>query len=329
MEREEKRVVRILYIIKVLWEETDEAHPMSASRISKRMAQYGVGCERKAVYRYLEELAEFGFDIVRTRQGAYLASRQFELPELKLLADAVQASKFITAKKSEELISKLGKLLSRHDSDRLRRQIYIKNRAKTMNESIYYNVDAVFEGIQRNCQITFTYWNWNMKKEMQIKHNGKEYVISPWIMIWEDEKYYMVGYDEEAKQLKHFRVDKMRQIMVREKPRMGRELFEQLKLSSCSVSTFGMFQGRREAVTLLADRELAGVVIDRFGKAVWMHPVDDEHFTVTAEVMVSNQFFGWVAGLGGRVKITAPVWVVEEYKELIFQLMKSMDENGV
>ena len=329
MGREEKRVMRILYILKILWEETDEAHPMSAARLSKQMEQYGVSCERKAVYRYLEELAEFGFDIVRTKQGAYLAGRQFELPELKLLADAVQASKFITAKKSEELICKLGRLLSRHDSDRLRRQIYIKNRAKTMNESIYYNVDAVFEGMQKNCQITFTYWNWNMEKEMQAKHNGKKYVISPWILIWEDEKYYLVGYDEEADRLKHFRVDKMRQITVREKPRMGRELFEQLKLSSYSVSTFGMFQGRQETVILLADRELAGVVIDRFGKAVWMHPVSEEHFTATVEVEVSNQFFGWIAGLGGRVRITAPDWVAEEYKKLILQLMQSMDENGV
>lgn len=329
MGREEKRIIRILYILKVLWEETDEAHPMSASQIAKRVTQFGISCERKAVYRYLEELAGFGFDIVRTNQGAYLAGRQFELPELKLLADAVQASKFITAKKSDELIQKLGKLLSRYDSDRLRRQIYMKNRVKTMNESIYYNVDAVFEGIQENCQITFTYWNWNMKKEMYSKHNGKKYVISPWVLIWEDEKYYLVGYDEKLKQLKHFRVDKMQQITIQKTPRMGREIFEHLKLSHYPVQTFGMFRGRQETVTLLVNGELAGVIIDRFGKDVWMHPRDDTHFTVTADVMISNQFFGWIAGFGGGIKITGPGWVVEEYKELIIKLMKSMDENGV
>lgn len=300
---------------------------MSAIQIAGRISDYGIDCERKAVYRYLEILEDFGMDIVKIPKGVYLASRHMELPELKLLVDAVQSSKFITEKKSQELIEKLTKLLSTYESNQLKRQVYIKNRVKTMNESIYYNVDAIYEGIQNNRKIAFTYWNWNPHKEMITKHDGRQYMISPWILTWEDEKYYLVGYDEQDEQMKHFRVDKMQQIAVQEEERTGDALFKQMDRSALKVQTFGMFQGQQETVTLQMENHLAGVAIDRFGKDVWMRPVDENYFHVIVDVMVSNQFYGWVAGLGGGAKIAGPDWVVREYKKLLADLLNGVENE--
>lgn len=313
-------------MLKILWEETDEDHPMSAMQLAGRITDYGADCERKAVYRYLDTLEDFGLDIIRVPKGVYLASRQLELPELKLLVDAVQSSKFITEKKSRELIDKLTMLLSTYERDQLKRQVFIKNRIKTMNESIYYNVDAVYEGIRKDRKIAFTYWNWDPHKQMITRHDGRQYIVSPWFLAWEDEKYYLAGYDERDEQIKYFRVDKMQQITVREEKREGNQLFEQMKLSSLKNQTFGMFQGKQETVTLQMENNLAGVAVDRFGQDVWMRPVDDEHFHVIADVMVSNQFYGWIAGLGGGAKIIGPDWVAQEYKELLKQLLNKMDD---
>lgn len=325
MTREDNQKMKILYILKILWEESDELHILSAEQIAKKVASYGIHCERKSVYKCLTELTEFGFDIIRTKRGAYMATRMFELPELKLLADAVQSSKFITEKKSDELIAKIGTLLSRYESEQLHRQVFVKNRVKTMNESIYYNIDTIYEGIRGNRQVAFDYWNWNAKKEMVYRHDRKRYIISPWFLQWEDEKYYLVGYEDLADKMKHFRVDKMYGITILESPRNGKKLFDQMNPASYGTLTFGMFQGRRETVTLSMKNELAGVVIDRFGKEVWMHSLDEGHFTVVLDVMVSNQFFGWLTGLGEGVTITGPMWVKEEYGKLLRRLMDSYE----
>ena len=316
-------------MLEILWEETDENHPMSATGLAERISSYGVDCERKAVYRYLDVLEEFGLDIVKVPRGVYLASRQLELPELKLLVDAVQSSKFITEKKSKELIDKLTMLLSTYDRNQLKRQVFMKNRIKTMNESIYYNVDAIYEGIRNNKKIAFTYWNWNQNKEMITKHGGRQYIVSPWLLVWEDEKYYLVGYDERDEQIKHFRVDKMQQIAVREEKREGNELFEQMDFAALKNQTFGMFQGQRETVTLQMQNDLAGVAIDRFGKDVWMRPVDETHFHIVVDVMISNQFYGWITGLGGGVKIIGPEWVTIEYKKLLAGLLEEAERESI
>lgn len=316
-------------MLKILWEETDENHPMSAIRLAERISSHGVDCERKAVYRYLDILEGFGVDIVKVPRGVYLASRQLELPELKLLVDAVQSSKFITEKKSGELIDKLTMLLSAYDRDQLKRQVFIKNRVKTMNESIYYNVDAIYEGIRDNRKIAFVYWKWDHHKEMITKHDGRQYIVSPWLLVWEDEKYYLVGYDERDEKIKYFRVDKMQQIMVREEKREGTELFEQMDLQALKNQTFGMFQGRRETVTLQMENDLAGVAIDRFGKDVWMHPMDEEHFRIVVDVMISNQFYGWITGLGGGAKIIGPDWVVAEYRKLLAGLLEEAGHESI
>lgn len=320
MARKENQKTKILYILKILSEETDENHPLSAAQIAERVSGYGISCERKSVYTDLDELVEFGYDIIRTRQGAYMGTRKFELPELKLLVDAVQSSKFITEKKSGELIAKLGTLASRYEGEQLKRQVFVKGRIKTMNESIYYNIDAIYEGMERNCQISFFYFNWNVKKEMEPRRNGERYVVSPWFLRWEDEKYYLIGYEEKDSSMKHFRVDKMRQIEVLEQEREGKKEASGMDIAAYGRQAFGMFQGKREIVTLRVKNELAGVLIDRFGQEVWMHPVDEDHFHARVDVMVSNQFFGWLAGLGGGARIVEPAWVEKAWRELLSKL---------
>ncbi|MGN0153187.1 MAG: helix-turn-helix transcriptional regulator [Lachnospiraceae bacterium] len=323
----ESQRIKILYILKILWEETDENHPMTAEQIARRVAAYGMHCERKSIYSNLEELEAFGFDIVRGKQGAYLGTRLLELPELKLLVDAVQSSQFITEKKSEELITKLEGLISRFERVHLRNQVYVESRVKTMNESIYYIIDAVNEGIRENCKIDFVYWNWNVQKEMVPKHDGRRYVVSPWFLMWEKERYYLLAYDDNAGEMKHFRIDKMQDIRLRGEKRQGKEAFGKLDIGSFSRENFGMFQGIRETVTLQAENELAGVVIDRFGRDVWMHPAEEGYFTAVVEVIVSNQFFGWITGLGGGVQITGPSWVQEEYHKLLYICMEGKEKQ--
>lgn len=321
MARTENQKTKILYVLKILQEETDEGHPMDAQQIAEKVSAYGVKCERKSIYTDLDELAEFGYDIIRTKKGAYLASRQFELAELKLLVDAVQSSRFITKKKSDELIEKLSTLLSCFEGKMLKRQVLVTNRIKSMNESIYYNVDAIYSAMDQNRQIAFFYYTWNVKKEMVQKKNGESYIISPWFLQWENEKYYLIGFDEEAGQMKHFRVDKMLHICLREEIRQGKEIFSQMDMAAYTQKTFHMFQGEKKAVTLKVKNELAGVIIDRFGKGVWMHPIDKECFTVTVDVMVSNQFFGWLTGLGGKAQILEPAWVGEAYNKLLSDIL--------
>ncbi|MBQ4058425.1 MAG: WYL domain-containing transcriptional regulator [Lachnospiraceae bacterium] len=311
--------VRILHVLQLLWEQSDEEHPITASEFLRRLEEKGIRCERKTIYSDLKDLEEFGFDVIRTQKGAYIGKRDFELPELKLLADAVQSSKFITEKKSDELIDKLSLLLSSEERRQLKSRVMVRNRVKNMNESIYYNVDAINEAIQSDNQIQFVYWNWNVKKETMLKQEGEPYVISPWVLMWENEKYYMVGYDNEEQKLKHFRVDKMLRIEVLCEKRQGKTVFGEIDLSSYGIENFGMFQGERETVTLYGNNELASVLIDRFGKDIWLHQRDEKHFTAVVDVVVSNQFFGWITGLGGKVQIEGPQWVVDSFAELLGQ----------
>lgn len=319
MTKGEGQRVRILHVLQLLWEQSDEKHPITASEFLRRLEEKGIRCERKTIYSDLKDLEEFGFDVIRTQKGAYIGKRDFELPELKLLADAVQSSKFITEKKSDELIDKLSLLLSSEERRQLKSRVMVRNRVKNMNESIYYNVDAINEAIQSDNQIQFVYWNWNVKKETVLKHKGEPYVISPWVLMWENEKYYMVGYDNEEQKLKHFRVDKMLQIEVLCEKRQGKTVFGEIDLSSYGIENFGMFQGERETVTLCGNNELASVLIDRFGKDIWLHQRDEKHFTAVVDVVVSNQFFGWITALGGKVQIEGPQWVVDSFAELLGQ----------
>ena len=221
---------------------------------------------------------------------------------------------FITEKKSNALIKKLETLVSKYDAQKLQRQVYVSGRIKTMNESIYYTVDAIHNAISENKKIKFQYYQWNVKKEMELRHNGAWYHISPWGLSWDNENYYLVGYDSAAQKIKHYRVDKMLHIKLSNESREGKEHFKKLDMADYAKKSFGMFGGKEQKVNMLVKNNLAGVIIDRFGKEVMMIPANDEHFTVNVDVHVSRQFLGWVFSLGKDIKIIGPDEVVEEMK---------------
>ncbi|MDE6432932.1 MAG: WYL domain-containing protein [Lachnospiraceae bacterium] len=324
---EKDKRARLLYILKLLWEESDDTHPLSASVLVERLEDYGIRCERKGIYRDLDALEAFGFDIIRNKRGAYMGSRLFELPELRLLADAVQSAQFITEKKSRELIGKLGILAGRTGERELRHLTRINNRIKTMNESIYYNVDRISEAMEKGCQLSFCYCMWNVDRKLEPKHGGMRYVISPWLLLWESERYYLIGYDEVSDKLKHFRVDKMLQIEKLENRRLGRERYQSVDAAEYARRHFGMYQGVYEIVTLLCENELVGAIIDHFGRDIWMHPVDEQYFRVSVGIVVSDKFFGWLTGYAGRIQILEPERVRLAYRERLEELLKKTGDS--
>ena len=321
--------LKLLYLIKILEEYTDESHPMSTAELIRRLDDQGIHSERKSIYDDMEKLCDFGYDIVQvhSRQGGgyYMASREFELPELKLLVDAVQASRFITTKKSRELIAKLEVKAGKYDAGKLQRQVYVAGRIKTENESIYYNIDNIHRAIQENKQITFIYLDWNLKKELVPREKGLRQV-SPWALIWREENYYLAAYDEEDGILKHYRVDKMGNVTVSKEDRKGLKQFEKLDLAAYANRTFGMFGGEEETVTLVFPNRLIGVVMDRFGKEADIRPIEGEKFLVRAKVVPSGQFYGWLAGIGREVQIRSPRKGQEEYTDWLSGILKSNRE---
>ena len=318
---------KLLYLAEIFHRETDEAHGLTLAELTERLAAYGVQAERKTLYADMEELRRCGLDIDSWKEGREyryrLASREFELPELKLLVDAVQASRFITENKSRSLIKKLESLVSVHDARQLQRQVLIAGRVKTMNESIYYNIDKLHTAIGEGKQIRFQYFQWTVEKKEALRRDGGWYCVSPWHLRWDDENYYLIAYDAEADRVKHYRVDKMKRITLLEAPRLGQERMARFDPAVYTRRLFGMYGGQPVRVTLEGENEMVGVLIDRFGKEVPVLPVDGAHFQAFVDVAVSPQFLGWVAGLGGGLRIVSPEPVVQKMQALVQRLASS------
>lgn len=330
MAKSANQKAKILYLLELFQEETDEGHPLTRKELESRLADIGIHAERKSIYNDIETLKNFGLDIVYRKErpeGYYLASRNFELPELKLLVDAVQASRFITQKKSDVLIRKIEKLASRHEAGMLQRQVVVADRIKAMNESIYYNVDQLHLAIAMNRQVLFQYFEWMVSKQIRLKKGGGNYRISPWALTWDNENYYLIGYDMDAERIKHFRVDRMLHIELIDQPRAGREAFGKFDLARYAKKTFGMFGGSEMTVRIRFHNKYVGAVIDRFGRDVALRPDGEEHFIARAEVAVSEQFFGWITGLGRDVEILSPESVVEEYQKLLRDLTEKYNKR--
>lgn len=322
--------MKILYLMKAFSEKTDEKHPMTVRDLILYLNEYGISAERKTIYDDIEALKLFGMDILNRREkpsGFYLASRTFELPELKLLVDAVQSSKFITQKKSLQLIHKLESLASVNEAKNLQRQVFVESRVKTMNESIYYNIDEIHTAISENRQISFQYYEWTVSKEISLKKNGERYQISPWGLIWKDENYYLVGLDEKSGIVKHYRVDKMLRINTEKEKRNGEEIFSGFDAAKFTAKTFGMFGGREEMISLEFENHFVGVVIDHFGKDVMIHRKDQNHFTVRVRINVSGQFYGWLAGLGPGAVICSPESVRNEYVNFLKRALENYHDS--
>lgn len=321
MARSSFQKLKIIYVMEYLLKYSDEEHPVTTNQIIAYLRSHNITAERKSIYSDIDSLRDYGLDIIQVSAGNacgyYVASREFELPELKLLVDSVQSSKFITHKKTMSLIKKIESLASVYEAQLLNRQVFVKNRIKTMNESIYYNVDAIHTGIANNRKIRFHYFEYTVQKERRFRRDKAWYVISPFALAWDDENYYLVAYDTEAGIIKHFRVDKMVDIKMTEDERDGQDAYAALDMAVYARKVFGMFSGEEETVQLRFENYLVGAVLDRLGRDVMLVPDGDDHFTVRANVVVSPQFFAWVFGFGASAQIIGPEPIVVKMGEHI------------
>lgn len=326
MARGRHQKLKLLYLMKIFMEETDDGHGLSRQDLIDRLNACGITADRKTLYSDFEELRTFGIDIITGHEGNdwtyHIGEREFELPELKLLVDSVQSAKFITERKSRDLIKKLENLVSKHEAKQLHRQVLISGRVKTMNESIYYNVDKLHTAINADSRIRFQYFQWNVKKEMVLRHDGAWYNVSPWALVWDNENYYLIGYDSTSGQLRHYRVDKMLKISSTDEKRQGEEAFSRIDIPSYSRQLFGMYGGEETRVSLEAADHMAGILIDRFGQDIRIIPGETGTFTAYISVAVSPQFLGWVFSLGRDVRITGPAKVVQMMREEGRRLME-------
>jgi len=315
---------KLLYLRDILHTETDEEHPLTLEQLRGALAARDVEAERKSLYDDLEQLRLHGEDVVTVRDKTvryYLGQRTFDLPELRLLVDAVQSSKFITRRKSDALIRKLEGLTSRHLAGQLHRQMVVPGRIKSMNESIYYNVDGLQAAMAADRQVRFHYYDWDMDKQRHLRRDGGWYTVSPWTLLWDDENYYLVAYDSDTESMRHYRVDRMLHITATEDKRRGQAVFEQLDMAVYTRKTFGMFGGDTRWVTLRCEARMAGVILDRFGQDTTLCP-EGEQFTVRVPVAVSPQFFGWLAGLGSAVTVTDPA-VAAQYRAYLDDILSA------
>ena len=309
---------KLLVLRDLLLKHSDEEHPITIKGMIDELERHDIKAERKSLYDDMETLRSYGLDVQSrkgTSPGWFIGEREFELAELKLLVDAVQSSKFITRKKSDSLIRKLEGLASVHQAKALQRQVYVSGRVKTMNESIYYNVDKLHTAVGERRSIRFRYFDYNSRKEKVFRREGKYYNVTPHGLVWDNENYYLVGADAEKGDVRHYRVDKMHDINLGSKvPAV------EFDMARYAQKHFGMFSGVAADVKLKVREELAGVVLDRFGQDVMLIPGNDGTFTVTVNVVVSPQFWGWVFGLGDGVEVCSPDWAVEQFKEKLEQV---------
>lgn len=323
--KHENQKCKIL-VIRDLLLDTDELHPLTTADFIVKLKECGIEAERKSVADDLLALSDYGMDIesvaVGRRKGYYLASRTFEPAELKMLVDSVQAAKFLSPKKTRRLIKKLAALSSRSEAALLRRQLYVSDRGKTDNESVFYNIDTIHGAIAEDREITFVYWQYDLSKKRVPRKSGARYCTSPFALLWDDEFYYMIAYDAADARIKHYRVDKMNRIAIGERERQGKAAFEALDMSAYTSRNFSMFAGEEADVVLDCDAGVIGVIVDRFGTDVSVHPEGDR-FTAYVRVAVSEQFFGWVAALGGAVRIASPEPVKAQFLALLDRVQKA------
>ena len=316
----QKRKLPIL--VKLLLERSDEEHPISTQEMLAELERWDISAERKSIYDDMEQLRQLGMD-VQSRKGKdggwFVGQRDFELAELKLLVDAVQSSRFLTGRKSDALIRKLEGLASVHQARQLQRQVYVDRRIKTMNESIFYNVDKLHAAVAANRVITFRYFEYDMRKKKVYRKDGARYRVTPFGLIWDSENYYLASWDESRKELRHYRVDKMSDITITGIPGTDRGDWSPEGYASRHS---GMFAGRECQLRLGCEARMAGILLDRFGRDVMMVPDGDDRFTVTLDVVVSPNLWGWLCGLGSGVKVLSPQWAAEDFRRHLEEVLE-------
>ncbi len=328
MPKSDNQKLKIFYILDYLKRNSHQDHPVGAPELLAMLSQqHNIQCDRKTVYSDIAALQDYGVDIVSIpgkNGGYFLASRSFELPELKLLIDAVQSSRFLTEKKSRDLIKKLCNECSVHDSNLIRRDVLVSGRVKSMNETIYYNVDTIQDAIAQNKQVTFKYFDWNL--DGQPKFRDKPYQASPYGLYQDNENCYLLAHSQRHGAT-NYRVDRMTEIVILEEKREPCPELTGKNLVEYANKQFQMFKGESKSVKMRFHRSLINVVIDRFGRDVLLIPDGEDHFVFTAEVAVSPLFLSWIMGFGGKAKILHPQPVIEEFRQLCRESLQQYEMN--
>ncbi|MBP7403198.1 MAG: WYL domain-containing protein [Clostridia bacterium] len=325
MAKSPNQKLKLLYLARILNENTDEEHPMSIADMIAALGNCGIEAERKSLYDDLEALQNFGMDILRRKTrtyGYFVGSRRFELAELKLLVDAVQCSRFITQKKSQDLIRKLEALTSRNLAGSLQREVYLANRVKTFNEAIYYSVDQLHTAIAMHRKASFKYYEYMLDKSERFRKNGAIYVVDPCALTWANENYYLIAFDPGGNKYYHYRVDRMAQVEVLDEPRDPVPSSPEFELSRYVRARFSMYTGEEEMVEMEFDNDLIGVVIDRFGKDVPVNRHGTDRFRIHAKVAVSPTFLSWVFQFGSKACIVGPASVSERMRDMLREVLE-------
>lgn len=321
MARASAQKLKILYVLQFLYQYSDEDHPVSMKQIIEFLENRGIPAERKSVYSDIEALQLYGMDIIRggqgDRHGYYIGNRIFETAELKILVDCVQSSKFLTGKKTEGLVRKIGRLTSVHQAKQLNRQMLVPNPTKTDNESIYYTVDSIYRGILENRQIRFHYFDLNIQKRRILRQNGEYYVVSPYAMRWSHENYFLIAFDPSEKTVIPFKVDKILDIEVLDKPRDGQESIQNVDLFTSMITGPCKFTGEEIPVLMRFQSSLVGIILDYLGQDIAIIEDGADHFLVRTMMEVNPRFFAWVFSFGRSAEILAPDSVVNEMKKMI------------
>lgn len=320
---------KLMRLLELFISETDESHGISMAEIISMLEKQGIKAERKSIYDDIAALASLGYDVITlpTKPPKYtLQSRPFETAELKILVDAVESSKFVTAERSRAIIEKLRGFAGKYHSGELSRSVYVEDRIKTENDLSVVSIDSIHKAINANESISFKYFDYTWDKRRVFRHGGKRYTVSPISLMWSDENYYLVAYDEEADTTKNFRVDKMAEVLLTGVPRDEKISSERFNPAKYSNKIFGMYGGREELVTLDCREHLAGVVIDRFGTDYTFFKTPFG-FKASVRAMISPNFFAWVVSFGGDVKIISPEWVRDELLETITKIRECYDEK--
>ena len=319
--------LKILYLMRILHEQSDEDHPMSALDLLRELERYGISAERKSIYKDLNLLTDYGMDIVHTRlpkQGWFLGKQEFELPELRLLIDAVQSAAFITPKKTKELLSKLDRQMSCHQARDMGRQVYIDSRVKCVNEEIYYNIDIMHKAIAQNKKVSFYYYRREVGRGRTARNEGKPFEVSPYAMLWVNDHYYLVSNLDKLDSLTHFRLDRMGKVKMLENPRRSFEEVSEYRntfdAADYARKCFSMFGGETELVDLRCVNELLEEVMDRFGENVKVYKDDAKHFHIRVQAKVSIGLVSWVLQFGTGIEAIAP----KQLRQMIIERVNGM-----
>lgn len=310
---------RTLVVFRYLWETTDDEHSVTVADIVSYLATQGIKVkDYRTIKADIADLMDFGIDIVETKRDRYeyhIGNRHFEVPEVKLLVDAVQSSRFISQRKSKALIQKLATFVGPHDAGIIRRELYVDQRSKSDNESVLRSVDAVQDAIAENKKVSFQYFDYSPQKEKVARHNGMTYRVSPYSLIWNDDNYYMIGFSDDRQIIQTFRIDRIDHLSQVDEPRI--EPPDDYNVSDFFMQEFSMLSGKERTVELLVENHLMNNIIDRFGESVQTETVDNGHFKITVTVALSTNFYAWVFASNGKIRILSPQEAREDFAAMM------------